>query len=82
MSTQTSEMRRFDWAAGSREDRAAWLTRPATQNSASTYAAVREILASVKREGDAALLRFTREFDGIDHKDMRVSDPPTQKMII
>lgn len=28
-------------------------------------AAVREILAAVRREGDAACLRFTREFDGV-----------------
>ncbi|MCB1284486.1 MAG: histidinol dehydrogenase [Microthrixaceae bacterium] len=36
-------------------------------------AAVRSILAAVREQGDEALLRFTREFDGIEMESVRVS---------
>ncbi|NLA37248.1 MAG: histidinol dehydrogenase, partial [Actinobacteria bacterium] len=35
-------------------------------------AAVRSILSAVKSEGDVALLRFTKEFDGIECDSVRV----------
>jgi histidinol dehydrogenase len=51
----------------------ALLERPALQNDAATRAQVIPILDQVRREGDAAIRRFTQEFDGVELSSLRVS---------
>lgn len=40
----------------------------------SVQASVEEILATVKREGDSALLRYSKEFDGVTLSSLTVSE--------
>lgn len=57
-------------------ERAAWqqlLTRPAIDNS-SLQQKVREVMNEVKLEGDEAVKKFTRQFDGVELADFVVSD--------
>lgn len=57
-------------------ERAAWqqlLTRPAIDNS-SLQQKVKEVMAEVKLQGDTAVKKFTRQFDGVDLADWVVSE--------
>ncbi|MBI2282926.1 MAG: histidinol dehydrogenase [Bacteroidetes bacterium] len=57
-------------------ERAAWqplLTRPAIDNS-SLQQKVREVMNEVKLEGDEAVKKFTRQFDGVDLAGFVVSE--------
>jgi histidinol dehydrogenase len=57
-------MRILDWNASSSAERNAALQRPALQESAKVFAAARDIVDRVRREGDAALFALTQQFDG------------------
>lgn len=56
----------LDWSALSNTERHAALRRPAQQQAGGLNQSVREIIAAVRSDGDAALRRFTREFDRVD----------------
>jgi histidinol dehydrogenase len=58
-------MRILDWNSLSRAQQAAALQRPALADAARISAATRDIVERVRREGDAALLAFTQQFDGV-----------------
>ncbi|MBL9216163.1 MAG: histidinol dehydrogenase [Opitutaceae bacterium] len=62
------------WKKLSSAQRAAALQRPAQQAQPRLAAAVARIIAAVRRDGDTALRRFTREFDGVVLRSLRVSD--------
>jgi len=66
-------MRPLLWKKLSATQRSGALLRPAQQAQPQVAAAVREIVAAVRRDGDAALRRFTRRFDGITLRSLRVS---------
>jgi histidinol dehydrogenase len=53
---------------------AAALRRPAQSAQPSVAVAVRAIVAAVRRDGDAALRRLTRKFDGAALRSLRVSE--------
>src|SRR5512138_4015788 len=53
------------WRKLSREQRAALLARPALKNDAALSARVAEIIARVRREGDAALRALTAQYDRV-----------------
>lgn len=57
-------MRILDWSRLDPRDRAAALARPGKQDDGARRTRVAEILARVRREGDAALREFARLFDG------------------
>jgi histidinol dehydrogenase len=57
-------MRILDWNSSSSTERCAVLQRPALADAARVSAATRDIVERVRREGDAALLAFTQQFDG------------------
>ena len=57
-------MRILDWNSSSSAERCAVLQRPALADAARVGAATRDIVERVRREGDAALLAFTQQFDG------------------
>jgi histidinol dehydrogenase len=61
------------WKKISVAQRAAALRRPAQQAQPQVAAAVRSIVAAVRRDGDAALRRYTKKFDGVTLRDLRVS---------
>ena len=55
-----------DWASLDAAARRALLRRPAQQDDAARSAAVRDIVARVRLEGDAALLDYARRFDQVE----------------
>lgn len=57
------------------------LERPALQNDAAIRGQVIPVLDQVRREGDAAIRRFTQEFDGVDLSSLRVSSSETNSAI-
>jgi histidinol dehydrogenase len=66
-------MRILDWNSLSSAQRRETLQRPALQQAARISAAVRDIVERVRREGDAALLALTEQFDGVRLEALRVT---------
>ncbi len=67
-------MRIIDWNALDEADRRAALARPAERDAGRIAAAAREIIDAVRRDGDAALRRFTEAFDGVRIEELRVGE--------
>ncbi|MBL8202494.1 MAG: histidinol dehydrogenase [Chromatiales bacterium] len=67
-------LRRYDWSAVDAAGRREALLRPAVTQNPDLEATVRRIVATVRREGDAALLRLARELDRAELSDLRVSE--------
>lgn len=67
-------MKSCHWNDLSRAQGAALLQRPAVTGDADVRQATESIVASVRAEGDAALRRFTAQYDGADVATLRVSD--------
>jgi histidinol dehydrogenase len=64
----------LDWQALDPAARRAALQRPALRSSESITDTVRDIIASVRDDGDATLRRLTSQFDGATLTSLRVSD--------
>ncbi len=62
------------WKNLSATARTAALLRPAQAAQPSVAATVRMIIAAVRRDGDAALRRLTRRFDGAELRSFRVTE--------
>jgi histidinol dehydrogenase len=65
---------RFEWAGLDEPGRRAALARPIATQRAALAEEVAAIIATVRREGDAALLGFARRFDGVELAALRVPD--------
>jgi histidinol dehydrogenase len=65
---------RYDWSALDDAGRRTALARPALASRDTLAEDVARIVAEVRREGDAALLRFAREYDGVSLSALRVSE--------
>ena len=61
------------WKKLSAPQRTAALRRPAQAAQPAVAAAVRGIVAEVRRAGDAALRRLTKKFDGVTLRALRVT---------
>ena len=68
-------MRILRWESLSAAERRAALERPVQQSRADIDSVVREIIAQVRAEGDAALRACTRRFDGVEVDTLAVSAP-------
>ncbi len=66
-------MKPLTWKSLPPAARAAALRRPAQSAQPAVAAAVRAIIARVRREGDAALRSFTKKFDGVTLRSLRVT---------
>jgi histidinol dehydrogenase len=55
----------LNWSSLSADERRQALRRPVQQDTATLQNRVREIVSDVRARGDAALLEFTRRFDGV-----------------
>jgi histidinol dehydrogenase len=66
-------MQILDWKSLTAAQRRQALERPAQRDAADTAAAVRVIIDSVRRDGDAALLALTEKFDGVRLDSLRVT---------
>lgn len=72
MPESASPLRRFHWFALDEADRAAVLARPEIARRRSLAEDVAAIIAEVRSDGDAALLRFAQRFDGVAIESLRV----------
>ena len=66
-------MQILDWQSLDNAGRRAALARPAATSSAEVFDAARNIIAAVRREGDVALRRLTREFDAVNLDALQVT---------
>ncbi|KJY93392.1 histidinol dehydrogenase [Vibrio neptunius] len=66
-------MRTVVWQSLSETQQESILERPAIAESANITAAVSEVIAKVRKEGDAALLELTEKFDHVKPESIRVS---------
>jgi len=67
---------RYRWSELDEAGRAAALARPEAARRESLSGDVARIIAEVRRDGDAALLRFAQRFDGVTLDSLRV--PPAE----
>jgi len=67
-------MQILDWQFLSSQQRASALARPAAGLAARTLAEARAIIDEVRLAGDAALVRYAREFDGVTLPGFEVSN--------
>lgn len=65
---------RVDWSVLDEAGRRSLLERPAVRGTAGLSAAVADIIADVRAQGDSALLRLTEKLDGVALHDIEVSD--------
>jgi len=66
-------MQPLTWETLSPAQRATALRRPAQRAQPQVAVVVRSIIAAVRRDGDAALRRLTKKFDGVALRTLRVS---------
>lgn len=66
-------MRTVVWQSLSESQQDSVLERPAISEGANITAAVSEVIAKVRSEGDAALIELTEKFDRVTPKSIRVS---------
>jgi histidinol dehydrogenase len=69
-------MRTIDWSKLSEASRSSALKRPPVSRSAELRSKTARILADVRKRGDVAVLQYTRRFDGVALKSLKV--PPTE----
>jgi histidinol dehydrogenase len=67
-------MQIIDWQTLDESARDAALRRPGQQHNDTLQAQVQALVAAVRSEGDAALLRLTAQFDGVTLQDLRVGE--------
>jgi len=74
--TEHMEVNRYVLAQMSREQRNRLLQQRAQDNLRDVEATVRQVLAAVRSDGDAALVRLTRQYDGaeLSQRRLRVSE--------
>ncbi len=70
-----------NWQQLDKTAQQALLERPLQQESDSLKQTVRDIIRAVRSEGDAALLRFSCEFDKLQSNPLRLSDTLQQNLI-
>ena len=70
----TQGLKQYAWANLDEAGRTVALTRPAISDNPQIRAQVADIIAAVRAEGDAALARFTGQYDGIAVDNLRVTD--------
>ena len=66
-------MRILDWNSLDSEGRRAALARPAQELRQDILNSTREIVETVRRDGDEALRAYTRKFDGVELRELAVS---------
>ncbi|MDP5206038.1 histidinol dehydrogenase, partial [Alishewanella sp. SMS9] len=74
-------MQRFNWSQLDQAGQQAALARPALPDSASLAPKVREIIAAVRAEGDAALRRFSQQFDQLTDNPLALSATLQQQLL-
>ena len=73
-----NRMRLYKWSGLDAPARRLALLRPALTQNPDLEGQVRDIIATVRRDGDAALIRFARQLDRAELTALRVSDDEAQ----
>jgi histidinol dehydrogenase len=68
-------LRVLQWGSMSADERRAALRRPTQSGAEALQEQVRAIIAAVRTRGDAALLEFTKRFDGVELESLEAKDP-------
>ena len=66
-------MRILEWNQLDANERRGALARPAQSTRAEVTSSVLEVIAAVRRDGEAALRTYTQRFDGVDVESLQVS---------
>jgi histidinol dehydrogenase len=66
-------MKNFNWNSLTKAEKKDCLSRPTTNNNEEITSSTRLIVEDVKRDGDTAVRLYTKKFDDVDLKDLRVS---------
>jgi len=66
-------MKVLDWSTATADARRAALARPAAESRAEVRRDVAEIIAAVRAEGDAAVRRYTQQFNSVSLDELRVA---------
>jgi len=74
-------MQRFNWNQLDQAGQQAALARPALADSAALTPTVQAIIAAVRQEGDAALQRFSQQFDQLPENPLRLSLEEQQRLL-
>ena len=69
------------WKALSEQERSQVLQRPIMDNAVSIKDAVTSIINDVKQQGDSALLRLAKQFDGVELSELRLSETLKKKAL-
>ena len=64
----------INWSNATRVERDTAISRPALTQSAELSRKVSEIIETVKRKGDSALRDYSRQFDGIEIENFRITE--------
>jgi len=64
----------YNWSTLSTDEQADILRRPALANDSQTREQAARIIATVRRDGDAALFEFTKQFEGLNLQELRVTE--------
>jgi histidinol dehydrogenase len=64
----------YNWSTLTTDEQAGILRRPALANDLQTREQAARIIAAVRRDGDAALLRFTAQFEDLNLQELRVTE--------
>ena len=67
-------MKILDWNLSTGAERCAALRRPALEDAADISAVAHDIIERVRRDGDAALLALTQQFDGVRLESLAVTE--------
>ncbi|MDX3774972.1 histidinol dehydrogenase [Chromatiaceae bacterium AAb-1] len=71
----------IDWNSLSANEQQVALARPAMADSNSIKSTVSDIISTVRRDGDAALRRYSQQFDGLADNPLRLDDNTQQRLI-
>lgn len=74
-------MQRIDWATLDSSAQQQALARPALPDAAALAPQVREIIAKVQSEGDAALRAYSASFDKLDNNPLQLSFEAQQRLL-
>ncbi len=64
----------YNWSTLSTDEQADILRRPALANDSQTKEQAARIIATVRRDGDAALFEFTKQFESLNLQELRVTE--------
>jgi histidinol dehydrogenase len=79
--TDMTDMTVYDWSNLSADEQAAVLARPKLVDSHDIKQTVTQIIETVQQQGDAALIAYSQQFDGLSHNALVLTTAQQQQQI-